>query len=266
LSKEFLTQRLHEFAKEKGIILLHAAESGSRGWGFSSPDSDYDVRFIYMWPKEKYLGLYSNADTLQLEDAELDLDFEGWSLSKVLLSLQKGNIVTLEWIQSPVIYHDLEGFGAMLFSMFGGSENFRAGACIGHYMGMAAKARAEGAVHVYGPPQMKVKKLFYALRAYMATTFVIFNETMPPMTWSALLEANKEFADHLSPSLKLLMDQKTTNGEKHVVSVPPDVSAFMMLVEDKIKEWMKTHSKGEVPPNEKFDSLFRYMVNKYGNP
>lgn len=32
-------------------------ESGSRTWGFASPDSDYDVRFIYVQPRESDLRL-----------------------------------------------------------------------------------------------------------------------------------------------------------------------------------------------------------------
>ena len=40
--------RLSAIEVEYGVRVLYACESGSRGWGFASPDSDYDVRFIYV--------------------------------------------------------------------------------------------------------------------------------------------------------------------------------------------------------------------------
>jgi uncharacterized protein len=38
------------------VAVPWAIESGSRAWGFPSPDSDYDCRFIFVRPAEAYLG------------------------------------------------------------------------------------------------------------------------------------------------------------------------------------------------------------------
>ena len=52
--EKLICSKLHEIEKENNVKILLAVESGSRAWGFASPDSDYDVRFIYVRPKEDY--------------------------------------------------------------------------------------------------------------------------------------------------------------------------------------------------------------------
>jgi predicted nucleotidyltransferase len=48
---------LDAIEKEKQIKILLACETGSRAWGFPSPDSDYDVRIVYVHEKDWYLSL-----------------------------------------------------------------------------------------------------------------------------------------------------------------------------------------------------------------
>ena len=38
-----INAKLNEIEEKEDVRILHAVESGSRAWGFASPDSDYDV-------------------------------------------------------------------------------------------------------------------------------------------------------------------------------------------------------------------------------
>jgi hypothetical protein len=260
-TKEELLQSLQTFVEGKGAILLLAAESGSRGWGFASPDSDYDMRFIYAWPKDKCFSPFPTQDTIRWMDESGDLDFEGWSLEKVMKSLNKGNTVPLEWAQSPVIYYDRKNFSSYLVDIFGREDNFQPKPCIGHYKGMAEKAEKEGSAKVFGPPQIKVKKLFYALRCYLAGIYTINTKHMPPMSWEALVKANVDYTNEaLLKEWDYLMEQKTQNGEKHEVSIPPETQKFLGYARMTLNMWMDKTPSSLPLPHDKFSQFYRYIV------
>ena len=48
--EELIKSGLEEIEKRENIKILHCVESGSRAWGFASPDSDYDVRLKLLYP------------------------------------------------------------------------------------------------------------------------------------------------------------------------------------------------------------------------
>lgn len=56
--------KLAALEKERDVKVLFACESGSRAWGFASPDSDYDVRFIYTGPASSYLTVHPARDVI----------------------------------------------------------------------------------------------------------------------------------------------------------------------------------------------------------
>ena len=77
--RETILSKLDEIENRENVRILPAVESGSRAWGFASPDSDYDVRFIYVRPKEDYLRLEKTKDVIELP-IEGELDINGWDL------------------------------------------------------------------------------------------------------------------------------------------------------------------------------------------
>src|ERR1700761_9452058 len=94
---------LDRIADEHRVFLPLAIESGSRAWGFSSPDSDYDCRFVFVRRAVDHITPWTARDVIELP-LEGDLDANGWDLRKALRLLLKGNAVIVEWLRSPVIY------------------------------------------------------------------------------------------------------------------------------------------------------------------
>jgi len=100
---ELITQKLREIEASEHIRILHCVESGSRAWGFASPDSDFDVRFIYVREPAFYLRLDKTRDVIEWQlDATLDMN--GWDLQKALRLLHTSNPTLFEWNQSPIVY------------------------------------------------------------------------------------------------------------------------------------------------------------------
>ena len=102
--KDIILAKLREIEKTENVKVLHCIESGSRAWGFASPDSDYDVRFIYIRPYEYYLGFDKKRDVIEYELNDV-FDISGWDISKALQLLYKSNPTLFEWMQSPIVYY-----------------------------------------------------------------------------------------------------------------------------------------------------------------
>ena len=105
--RERVSQQLKEIERRYGVKVLYACESGSRGWGFASPDSDYDVRFLYVHPLEWYLRVESPRDVIELPIDD-ELDVSGWEWRKALGLLKGANPTLIEWLDSPVVYQQDE--------------------------------------------------------------------------------------------------------------------------------------------------------------
>ena len=65
-----IQDNLTAIEKQHGVRILLAVESGSRAWGFASPDSDYDVRFVYVRDEADYLRIDPLREVIewQLDD------------------------------------------------------------------------------------------------------------------------------------------------------------------------------------------------------
>lgn len=128
-----IKEKLDEIERKEGVRILHAIESGSRAWGFVSPDSDYDVRFVYVRPKEDYLRLDEPRDVIEWQLDEV-LDINGWDLKKALLQFAKGNATLYEWSSSPIVYRTTDDWSKIKEVS---KQYFSEKAAVYHYYGTA---------------------------------------------------------------------------------------------------------------------------------
>ncbi|MDO7851901.1 nucleotidyltransferase domain-containing protein [Hymenobacter convexus] len=200
-----------------GIRILYACESGSRAWGFASPNSDFDVRFIYCHPPAWYLTLDEGRDTLNFPiDDELDL--AGWELRKALRLLRASNAALFEWLQSPVVYHEALGFRARLSALMPSAFNRKAG--LHHYLGQLRHGVEEDLTS----EEIRLKRLFYALRSALAARWIRERPTLPPMEFAPLREL---LPIALQADVDELLTRKATANEKTQVPNPTALVAFL---------------------------------------
>lgn len=182
-ARALIETRLTAIAAEHDVKILYACESGSRAWGFPSPDSDFDVRFVYVYPANWYLSLEEDRDVIDLpiEDTPVGLlDIGGWDLRKTLRLLSKSNPVIWEWLQSPICYQnnlDLRGYRNILDPFFSPIL-----ACH-HYLSICRNTMNQACVG----PSVKIKKYFYMLRPLLAAAWIERYHSIPPMELDLLL-------------------------------------------------------------------------------
>lgn len=197
--KERITQKLREIEEENKVRILLAVESGSRAWGFASPDSDYDVRFVYVRTKEDYLRLEEKRDVMEFPiDAALDIS--GWDLQKALRLLYGSNPVLFEWFSSPIVYKETPFAGQLRERL---PDYFSPKKSLYHYLNMAENNYRQ---YLKGDT-VKAKKYFYVLRPLLACRWILERHTPPPVKFCNLAKA--ELPPELTGEVRRLLRLKT---------------------------------------------------------
>lgn len=104
--KDIILRELKKIEEQENVKIIMAIESGSRAWGFASPDSDYDVRFIYVRKEEDYLKLEKTRDVIEWKLDNV-LDINGWDIKKALQLLHNSNPTVFEWCAPPMLFEKL---------------------------------------------------------------------------------------------------------------------------------------------------------------
>ena len=222
-----IAARLDRIEREHEVRILLAVESGSRAWGFPSPDSDYDVRFLYAHSLEWYLSIDRGRDVIELP-IEDDLDINGWDMTKALKLLVKPNPVLLEWMESPIVYRQTPWVLGRLRQLADRSLHRHSGAY--HYLHLA-----EGQYRRFIADKKSVglKKYFYSLRPALALSWMRRNpHGRVPMDMAALL-AGAEVPADVRAFIDELVERKRVTKE---LGGGPRIEALDRYIESEIAE------------------------------
>lgn len=215
---EKIIMSLKSIEQEKKIRILYACETGSRAWGFPSPDSDYDIRFLYMHDIDWYLSLGHRKDTIEVMTKD-DFDITGWDLRKALTLLKKSNVPLIERFQSPAEYLSEPGikedFKNLIQSYYSPTAVFY------HHHSLARKFWED----INDKEEVKLKSYFYLIRSMLSCNWIIKSKTVLPMHMEGLMTLiDKEVRD----KLRSLIELKAGVGEKYLHTVDGVLNEWLL--------------------------------------
>jgi predicted nucleotidyltransferase len=213
-----IDDRLSRLEVEDGVRIAWAIESGSRAWGFPSPDSDYDARFLYLRSAGAYLSPWPHRDVIETPLDKI-FDVNGWDVAKALRLLVKGNGTVTEWLRSPIVYRGDPEFRDDLLRL---AEQVTDRALLGrHYLHVGRRQWADAQT-------ASLKKVFYALRPAAILRWLDVNpgRTVPPMDLPTAL-AECDPPDNVVAAADDLIAIKAVTREIGRGEVPLPIARFV---------------------------------------
>ena len=231
--------QLDAIEASESVRILYACESGSRAWGFASADSDWDVRFIYVRPREWYLSIdvERRRDVIE-RPIEDDLDLSGWDLRKALQLLARSNPPLLEWLHSPIIYREDKRVMQRIRPLVHRCHNARGG--VYHYLRMA-RNNFRGYLH---GEEVRLKKYLYVLRPMLAAEWILSGRGLPPVEFSVLVDTLIDDA-RLRAAIDGLLEKKRAGLE---MGTAPRIGGISDFIERQLPELEA--GAGEQPPGD----------------
>ena len=219
--RQDIEARLAQIEADDDVRFLWVVESGSRAWGFPSPDSDYDVRFVYVRRRDWYLQLVPGRDVIEQPIVD-DIDLNGWDIRKTLGLLLKSNAVVSEWLSSPIRYRPDHPAAAKTATLADGLFDPRGLAR--HY---ASLGRTAAERWLDGQDAVRAKKYFYALRPALAIRALRRNpEHRPAMNLQQLI-VDAELPGALSGVIDELVAAKRQTREQGLIDRIPALDALI---------------------------------------
>lgn len=221
-----ILSRIQKAENEHAVRVLFAVESGSRAWGFESPNSDYDARFIYAHEPDWYLSvnLEEKRDVIEYPIVD-DIDLNGWDVRKALRLFARSNPAFVEWIQSPIVYLESGSFAGRVRQLLPSVYSCVHG--VHHYRSMA-KTNYRGYLKADLVP---LKKYFYVLRPLLSVRWLEQYGKPAPIEFERLLHLVGDQRTLLD-DINRLLERKRAAPE---MGLEPPVKSIHAFIEQELE-------------------------------
>jgi predicted nucleotidyltransferase len=229
--------KLEELCDREGVKSIFAVESGSRAWGFASPDSDYDVRFVYIRPTKDYLLLDRPRDVIEHMDQRGMLDLVGWDLVKALKLLGNSNPSIIEWLETEQAYQADDESVAILRDV--ARQSVSSKALVFHYISVAQDHMKK---YVRNQKEVAPKKYLYAFRGVLSADYVLRNSRPAPILFQALRDESELMREQpkIATLLDKLIELKGETAEKKKLPIIPALDEFVEEQADRLLRLAQT--------------------------
>ena len=196
--QKLITKNLKEIEAKHNVKIIMAVDNGSNAYGSASPNSDIDLRFLYVETIESYLRLGREKDVIEIIDEENNIEYKGFSLDKFMKLLSKSNPSILEWLNSPINYLENSKYENITKEIKKLSlEYFSTKRCLFHYTGNALKdfkkiLNGNASTKI----QIDLKKFLSVFRHLLVSEYIIRENKYPETTDLAyLIIQSKKFKE-----------------------------------------------------------------------
>jgi predicted nucleotidyltransferase len=254
-----IDRRLADIAANQKVKIVWAIESGSRAWGFPSPDSDYDARFIYVRSIDQYLSPWTPRDVIEMP-IEGDMDVNGWDLGKAIKLMLKGNAVVLEWLQSSIVYGGDKRFQSEMLALANQCAD-RMNA-MRHYFHLGTQQWER---FLALGDEAPAKKLFYSARPALCLRWlrVHRDRSVPPMHFQTLMQ-DAETPTSIRIEFEELVAAKAQTRELGNTSISEGIRAFINAEYQLANEVLPQTTASQPPENlERANAFFYSWVTAF---
>lgn len=250
-----LLQRLHHAEQQHQVNILYAIESGSRAWGFHSPDSDYDCRFIYVRNPDWYLSINIEHRRDVIEYPIVDeMDINGWDLRKALKLLAKSNPSIVEWLHSPILYRQSGQFANLARQWL--AEHYSISRGIYHYR---SSAKSNYQQFLRGE-QVKLKKYLYVLRPLLAVRWLEQYQQIAPIEFGLLRQVLDD--QRVQHAIDELLEIKRQASESEMRAPMPILQAWIETELQRLEQFNSSDGQSDAACLSSLNQLFLRILRE----